>query len=57
MVPGSPEDIKIPVAPSGAVSPLAGMGTPQIQVDSGAATPREHGIQPLNLKAHINPSS
>jgi 6-phosphofructo-2-kinase/fructose-2,6-biphosphatase 4 len=54
MVPGSPEDIQIPVPPSGAVSPLSGMGTPQ--AGSGTATP-QHGVQPLNLKAHVNPSS
>ena len=28
MIPGSPEDIRIPVAPSGVVSPLSGLGTP-----------------------------
>jgi hypothetical protein len=28
MVPGSPEDIRIPVPPSGVVSPLSGIGTP-----------------------------
>jgi 6-phosphofructo-2-kinase/fructose-2,6-biphosphatase 4 len=53
MVPGSPEDIKIPVAPSGAVSPLSGVGTPA-QAGSGTATP-QHGTQPLSLKSHINP--
>lgn len=58
IVPGSPEDIKIPVPPSGAVSPLSGMGTPQVS-GSGTATPsqQQHGVQPLNLKSHINPSS
>ncbi len=28
MIPGSPEDIKIPVPPSGFVSPMSGIGTP-----------------------------
>lgn len=53
MVPGSPEDISIPVPPSGAVSPI-GISTPQI--DSGAATPPTPA-QPLNVKkSHISPS-
>jgi 6-phosphofructo-2-kinase/fructose-2,6-biphosphatase 4 len=53
IVPGSPEGIKMPVPPSGAVSPL-GIGTPQ--AGSGTATP-QHPIQPLNLKkGFINPS-
>ena len=28
MIPGSPEDIRIPVPPSGTLSPLSGLGTP-----------------------------
>jgi 6-phosphofructo-2-kinase/fructose-2,6-biphosphatase 4 len=28
MIPGSPEDIRIPVPPSGVASPLSGIGTP-----------------------------
>jgi 6-phosphofructo-2-kinase / fructose-2,6-biphosphatase 4 len=28
MIPGSPEDIRIPVPPSGFISPLSGLGTP-----------------------------
>ncbi|KAH8701252.1 6-phosphofructo-2-kinase/fructose-2,6-bisphosphatase-like protein [Phaeosphaeriaceae sp. PMI808] len=53
MVPGSPEDIQLPVPPSGAVSPL-NVGTPQ--AGSGTATP-SNSNQPLNLKkAHVNPS-
>jgi 6-phosphofructo-2-kinase / fructose-2,6-biphosphatase 4 len=28
IIPGSPEDIRIPVPPSGVVSPLSGIGTP-----------------------------
>lgn len=46
LVPGSPEDIKIPVPPSGAVSPLSGRGTP-----SGTLTPdnagQESGALPM----------
>ncbi len=34
LIPGSPEDIKMPVPPSGAVSPFSGLGTP-----AGARTP------------------
>jgi len=50
----SPEDIQIPVAPSGAVSPLSGIGTPDVA--SGAATPQHASTQPLNLKStHVNP--
>lgn len=46
LVPGSPEDIKIPVPPSGTVSPFSGIGTP-----AGTQTPeaagREYGAIPL----------
>jgi 6-phosphofructo-2-kinase/fructose-2,6-biphosphatase 4 len=56
MVPGSPEDIQIPVPPSGAVSPIRGMGTPQ--AGSGTASPQNPSSQILNLKkTHINPSA
>lgn len=34
-IPASPEDLKIPVPPSGFVSPITGLGTPQ----TGAGTP------------------
>lgn len=34
LIPGSPEDIRIPVAPSGLVSPLSGLGTPAIGIGS-----------------------
>jgi 6-phosphofructo-2-kinase/fructose-2,6-biphosphatase 4 len=34
MIPGSPEDIRIPVAPSGFISPLSGLGTPAEPVTS-----------------------
>lgn len=35
MIPASPEDLKIPVPPSGMVSPMTGLGTPQ----DGRSTP------------------
>lgn len=55
IVAGSPEDIQIPVPPSGAVSPFPGLGTPQ--AGSGTATPQLQSPQPLQLKkTHINPS-
>lgn len=34
LIPGSPEDLKMPVPPSGATSPFSGIGTP-----AGAQTP------------------
>ena len=40
IVPGSPEDIQIPVAPSGTVSPFSGMGTP-----AGTLTPEAAGLE------------
>ena len=44
LIPGSPEDIKIPVppsgAPSGAVSPMSGLGTP---AHAGTQTPESSG--------------
>lgn len=36
MIPDSPEDIKIPVPPSGTVSPFSGLGTP-----AGTSTPEQ----------------
>jgi 6-phosphofructo-2-kinase/fructose-2,6-biphosphatase 4 len=63
VVPGSPEDLKMPVAPSGTVSPAPGLGTPQISLTgtpaggSGSGTPII-GAQPLQLrKNHVDPSS
>jgi 6-phosphofructo-2-kinase/fructose-2,6-biphosphatase 4 len=42
LVPSSPEDIKIPVPPSGMVTPFSGLGTPA----AGAGTPAaETGTQ------------
>ena len=34
IVPGSPEDIKIPVPPSGVVSPINGLGTPRMDAQT-----------------------
>ncbi|KAK4505712.1 hypothetical protein PRZ48_003677 [Zasmidium cellare] len=56
LVPGSPEDIKIPVPPSGTISPLSGMGTP---AGTGTATPetsgREAGLLPLRGNISTRP--
>lgn len=49
IIPASPEDLKIPVPPSGVVSPTQGLGTPEGQATpqsghrtpSGIRTPRE----------------
>ena len=43
MIPGSPEDIRLPVPPSGMVSPLSGMGTPAM----GLNTPSEQMTLPI----------
>lgn len=53
LIPGSPEDIKIPVPPSalpsGAITPMSGIGSPALR--SGETTPeksgRESGSVPL----------
>lgn len=37
MIPGSPEDIRLPVPPSGLVSPMSGIGSPAL----GLNTPSE----------------
>ena len=53
IIPGSPEDIRIPVppstAPSGVQSPFSGIGTPALG-GSGVATPSGEvkGINPLS---------
>lgn len=50
IVPASPEDLKIPVPPSGAVSPMQGLNSPTggantpqsgLRTPSGIRTPRE----------------
>lgn len=57
IIPGSPQDIKMPVPPSGAVSPLDGVGTPR----DGATSPSSGGVataQPLNIAGtHVDPKS
>jgi 6-phosphofructo-2-kinase/fructose-2,6-biphosphatase 4 len=67
VVPGSPEDLKMPVAPSGTVSPFPGIGTPKLGGIAGTVTPGQSGTgtpipggpaQPLPLrKNHVDPSS
>lgn len=45
LVPGSPEDIQIPVPPSGAVSPFSGIGTPETAAEDGSgAIPLRHRL-------------
>jgi 6-phosphofructo-2-kinase/fructose-2,6-biphosphatase 4 len=55
IVPGSPEDLKIPVPPSGAVSPFSGVGTPA----NGANTPEkasgDHLTLPMSIEGTISP--
>ena len=46
IVPASPEDLKIPVPPSGFVSPMTGLGTPQ----NGPSTP-------AGVKKALDPTS
>jgi hypothetical protein len=49
IIPDSPEDLKIPVPPSGVVSPMQGLGSPDglatpqsgYRTPSGIRTPRE----------------
>jgi 6-phosphofructo-2-kinase/fructose-2,6-biphosphatase 4 len=55
MIPGSPEDIRIPVPPSGFVSPLSGLGTPAEPATSmskvvtpSILTPGEKAENPLS---------
>ncbi|KAF2084626.1 6-phosphofructo-2-kinase/fructose-2,6-bisphosphatase-like protein [Saccharata proteae CBS 121410] len=59
IVPASPEDLQIPVPPSGTVSPFPGVSTPT-RTRSGTITPQEGRMtpQPLNIKkTHVDPSS
>lgn len=49
LIPASPEDLKIPVPPSGVVSPIQGLGTPANgggTPQNGALTPQESGNAP-----------
>ncbi|KAF2723626.1 bifunctional 6-phosphofructo-2-kinase/fructose-2,6-bisphosphate 2-phosphatase [Polychaeton citri CBS 116435] len=47
LIPGSPEDIKIPVPPSGAMSPISEIGTPAM----GTQTPADTGATGLPLRS------
>ncbi|KAF8859652.1 bifunctional 6-phosphofructo-2-kinase/fructose-2,6-bisphosphate 2-phosphatase [Acephala macrosclerotiorum] len=49
MIPGSPEDIRLPVPPSGMVSPMSGIGTPAL----GLGTPFEPADPPARAKPVI----
>jgi 6-phosphofructo-2-kinase / fructose-2,6-biphosphatase 4 len=43
MIPGSPEDIRIPVPPSGTMTPMSALGSPKISAQSpqdGARSPK-----------------
>ncbi|CZT06018.1 related to 6-phosphofructo-2-kinase/fructose-2,6-bisphosphate 2-phosphatase [Rhynchosporium graminicola] len=54
LIPGSPEDIRIPVAPSGIISPLPGAGTPA----QGLGTPTAEKPDPLaRVNSYENPLS
>lgn len=57
LVPGSPEDIRIPVPPSvlpsGAVSPMSGLGTPAREGSSGQRTPVEEGRRPPGVVVSV----
>ncbi len=45
LIPASPEDLKIPVPPSGVVSPMVGLGTPA----NGGGTPRNGDLTPQDV--------
>ena len=49
IIPGSPEDIRIPVPPSGVVSPMTGLGTPVNGPGTpkrGSGTPQDEVLMP-----------
>ena len=53
LVPASPEDISLPIPPSGTVSPLSGMGTP-----AGCSTPDTSGPESFMVpirKGNLSP--
>ncbi|KAJ9627711.1 hypothetical protein H2203_002923 [Taxawa tesnikishii (nom. ined.)] len=66
LIPGSPEDLKIPVPPSGAITPFSGLGTPAggQGTPAGAGSPRistplgstpvpdEGGVLPIRKSVH-----
>jgi 6-phosphofructo-2-kinase/fructose-2,6-biphosphatase 4 len=57
LVPGSPEDIKIPVPPSGVVTPFSGLGTPA--AGTGTQTPvssTEGGVLPIK-RGNVDPKA
>jgi 6-phosphofructo-2-kinase/fructose-2,6-biphosphatase 4 len=64
LVPSSPEDIKIPVPPSGAVTPFSGLGTPAVgsgtpNAGTGTQTPvssTEGGVLPVK-RGNIDPKA
>lgn len=51
LVPASPEDLKMPFPPSGAITPFSGLGTP-----AGTQTPVGDGIKPGGAQPadHVN---
>jgi 6-phosphofructo-2-kinase/fructose-2,6-biphosphatase 4 len=64
LVPSSPEDIRIPVPPSGAVTPFSGLGTPAVgsgtpNAGTGTQTPvssTEGGVLPVK-RGNIDPKA
>lgn len=63
MIPGSPEDIRLPVPPSGMtsgmISPLSGMGTPALSLDapSEQANPLLVPMKPIRVVKEEHPLS
>lgn len=57
LIPGSPQDLQIPVPPSGMVTPFSGVGSPA-GGGTGTATPenKEGGVLPVR-QPNVNPSS
>ena len=51
IIPASPEDLKIPVPPSGVVSPMQGLGSPQ----EGQATPQSGFRTPSGIRTPREP--
>lgn len=51
IIPASPEDLKIPVPPSGVVSPMQGLGSPL----DGLATPQSGMRTPSGLRTPREP--
>ncbi|EON64099.1 hypothetical protein W97_03329 [Coniosporium apollinis CBS 100218] len=57
MIPGSPQDLQIPVPPSGTVSPLGSLGSPNTTGTSTPATGYQTPQPLLIRKTHVDPSS